>query len=427
MIFKMTEWIYYACCMVCMVCVGEWTFHQTVKDKKRFVMAGVIYVMGFVFLQIQGDSLIPFFMLFYMGEIAAWALITEGEIKSRLFKILIVFCGVGVVEAGFTLLLEVFVQDKMPGEILHLVAILLCMISLKVITGWTWYKRLVEYMRALPRKGTILILWTVIVGIALVSYGDMIQELVHVNKMGIIYRFLLLIEFLMVVGIVVCLVVESNQKKYYLEQNTLKEEIIHTQQEYYKIIYEKDREMRSFRHDVTSQLGMLRMLLRNGDIERAKEQLGRIHVAFDDASFQKIHVGDEMLDAIFSMLKQNAEKKNVCLEVKGRITGERKNDLYELCTIFSNAISNAIEACAKLENTGPIRVNILEEKRTLFCTVENPATEEMYQQIRQGGTSKSDVENHGYGVGNIRRAVTRLDGVLEYHYKDGKIKLEIYI
>ena len=67
------------------------------------------------------------------------------------------------------------------------------------------------------------------------------------------------------------------------------------------------------------------------------------------------------------------------------------------------------------------------EEKTLYCTVENPATEEMYRQIQLEETSKADKENHGYGVGNIRRAVKRLNGELEYHYKDGIIKLEIYI
>ena len=427
MIYQVIEWVYYVCCMVCMVCVGEWTFHWSVKDKKRYVMAGVIYAIGFLFLQIQSNGKIPFFLLFYVTEIVAWALITKGNLRNRLSKIVIIFCAVGVVKDGVVLILEVVLQDKVTDEMLQLVAILLSMIGLAIITRRKWYKKLVVSMQALPQRGARLILWTVIVGIALVSYGNMVQELVQVNRMGIIYRILLMTEFLMVVGIVVWLVVESNQKKYYLEQNVLKEEILHTQQEYYKIIYEKDKEMRSFRHDVTNQLGILKLFLRNGDIESAKVQLESIHTAFEDASFQKIHVGDEMLDAILSMMKQKSEEKNVRLEVIGKIESERKYSSYELCAIFSNAISNAIEACVRMEDSGPVCVNILDEKNTLFCTVENPATEEMYRQIQQGGTSKDDVENHGYGVANIRRAVKRLNGELEYYYKDGNIKLEIYI
>ena len=185
--------------------------------------------------------------------------------------------------------------------------------------------------------------------------------------------------------------------------------------------------MRSFRHDVANQLGMLQLLLGQGDLEGARTQLESINNDYDLASFQKIYVGDEMLDAVLSMMKQETDKKGMRLDVIGRIESEKRYNSYELCAIFSNAIRNAIEACEKIGSKGPILVNILEKKETLLCTVENPATEEMYQQIQQGKTTKDDNENHGYGVGNIRRAIKRLDGELEYRYKEGRIILEMYI
>ncbi len=47
--YMVMEWIYYILCMVCMVLVGEWTYHWTVRDWKKFVLAGVIYAAGFVY------------------------------------------------------------------------------------------------------------------------------------------------------------------------------------------------------------------------------------------------------------------------------------------------------------------------------------------------------------------------------------------
>lgn len=426
MIYKVIEWVYYVCCMVCMVCVGEWTFHWTVRDKKRFVLAGIIYAIGFVFLYIPIENVIPYFLLFYIGEITAWTLICEGELKSRLFKIFVIFWGLGILMTGIELLLEVLVQGKVANEVLQLVAILLSMSVLSIVTKQKWYIKLIEYMQALPHKGAVLLLWAVIGGVVLVSFGNTVQEVVQISSMGLIFRILVTVELLMVTGIIVWLVLESNQKKYYLEQNALKEEVLHTQQEYYKTIYEKDREMRRFRHDVANQLGLLHMLLRSGDMEGARMQLERINAEFEEASFQKVHVGDELLDALFGMMNQKAEEKYIQLEVKGRIEKKKQYNSYELCTIFSNAISNAIEACEKLESNGPICVSIMEEG-TLCCAVENPGTEEMYRQIQQGETTKGDAVNHGYGIGNIQRAVKRLNGESEYRYKDGKIKLEIYI
>ena len=229
------------------------------------------------------------------------------------------------------------------------------------------------------------------------------------------------------VGIVIWLVLESKQKKYYKEQSALKEEMIHIQQEYYKTIYEKNKEMRNFRHDVASQLGLLRVLLERGEVEKAKEQLEDIHNEFEQASFQKIYVGDEMLDAILSLMSQKAIEKGIRLEVLGKLENEKNYDSYELCAIFSNAIRNALEACEELSIKGSVRIKLLEHLNSLDCTFTNPATEEMYQRALKGETSKADISWHGLGVGNIRRAVERLDGQMEYRFEHGMITLEIFI
>ncbi len=427
MLYTVIEWVYYVCCMVCMVCVGEWTFHWTVKSWKRFLVAGVIYAVGFVFLREPGESVFPFFLLFYIGEITAWVIITEGKLRNRLFKIMVIFFGVGIVEAGFRVLLDGILGNVVPKEVRFLVAILLTMGSLAIVAKQKWYQKLIKYLQVLPRRGSVLILWVIIGGIVIISYGSMVQGIVAENRLIWLFRVILILEMFMVVGIVIWLVRESNQKKYYLEQNVLKEEILHTQQEYYQTIYEKDREMRSFRHEVASQLGFLNVLLEKGEIESARKQLESIHKEFQQASFQKIQVGDEMLNAILSMLNHRAVEKGVRLVVEGKIESEKKYDVYELCTIFSNAIKNAMEACENVGGEGSIWVKIMEHNETLCCSFENPATEEMYQRALKRETSKKDAENHGYGVGNICRAVERLNGEMEYRYKEGKLILDIFI
>lgn len=427
MLYTVIEWVYNVCCMVCMVCVGEWTFHWTVKSWKRFVVAGVVYAIGFAFSQVKIDNVIPCFLLLYIGEIVAWTIICEGKLGNRLFKIMVIFYGVGIVEAGFGLLLELLLGVGVAKEVMPLIGILLTIGSLIIVTKQRWYQKLIKYIQILPKRGSVLILFAIIGGTAIVAYGNMVQEIVEEDWLVWLFRVILVTEMFMVVGIVIWLIWESIQKKYYLEQNALKEEILHTQQEYYQTVYEKDREMRNFRHDVASQLGLLKVLLEKGEIEKAKEQLEGVHREFEQASFLKIQVGDEMLDAILSMMNRKAVEKGIRLEVHGRIKGEKKYDIYELCTIFSNAIRNGMEACENMGGEGIIWVKIMEHKETLCCSIENLATEEMYQRALKRETSKKDRKNHGYGVENIRRAVERLNGEMEYRYKEGKLILNIFI
>ncbi len=427
MIYQVIEWVYYFCCMVCMIWVGEWTFHWMIRSRKNFVIAGIIYIISFVFLQIQGNSFFPFFMLFCMGEILALSFLGKGKFKNRLIKSLLIFLGVRAVEAGFMLLLESLLQDIVVEELLRLVAILMSMVCLAIITRRKWYRRLVRYMQSLPRKVAILILCVVVNGLLIVGYGNMVGNLVDAKGAFMLYQILFITELIMVIGIAIWLILVSNQTKYYLEQKALKEEVLHTRQECYKSICEKNKEVLNFRQNVFQQLVILKSVLKRGDLEGTKLQLESIKVEFEKVALLQIHVGDEMLDSILSMMNQEAEKKHIQLEMKGRIESERCYDSYELCIIFSNAISNAIGACEKLESSGPIRVNILEEKKVLLCTVENPATEGMYQQIQQRGVSGDNLKNPGYGVGKIERAVKRLNGEMRYIYQAGKITLEIYI
>ena len=62
--YMVMEWFYYILCMVCMVLVGEWTYHWTVRDWKKFVLAGVIYIAGFVHCIVLGYLGITVFVFF---------------------------------------------------------------------------------------------------------------------------------------------------------------------------------------------------------------------------------------------------------------------------------------------------------------------------------------------------------------------------
>ena len=115
------------------------------------------------------------------------------------------------------------------------------------------------------------------------------------------------------------------------------------------------------------------------------------------------------------------------LDIKGKLSKTENIDVYDLCTIFSNAISNAIEACEKMSDVKKIiTISVLEQGKTIFFRFENPATAEMYETVRQNGTTKMDNKDHGFGILNIKRAVEKNCGEMEYLFQDGKLILEVY-
>ncbi len=421
------EWLYYICAMVCMVSVGEWTYHWTTRDIKRWLFAGGIYVFGFVLCIVLFPNIFFSSNIFYAIEILAWAIICEAGFKDKIGKIVAISLGVGIVEAIVSVFIDILLGQMIGLAGAKVLRIIFAFLFLYGLKRQKWYCRIVRYVENLSKWKKALVFIVVILGTVVAAYGQAVNIMLNNREATVFFKVLITINLVTVMLIVIWFIIENHQKKYYVEQNHLKEEYIRMQQDYYRTIYDKDREMRCFRHDVASQIGMLQLLLERNEVDGAREQLNRIYQDFSRATFRKIQVGDEMLDAVLSMMHQRALEKGINLDVMGEVQGKRECDVYELCTIFSNAISNAIEACQKLEGEKVVSVKINEHNRTLCCIFENAATEDMYQAVLNDVTTKEDRDNHGYGIHNIRRAVKRLNGSMEYRYKDGKLELEIYI
>lgn len=424
MIGRVLEGIYLICGMLCMVFVGEWTYHWTVKCRKKILLASMVFLMGMV---LYFTLRLPYAFIFYVLTIVAWCISCEYRFREKIFKIIAIFFIVDAPESIAVILIDLVGGYGIAEEIRKLIAVAFTFFFFYVITKHRWYKKLVGYLESMTWLKGVCILFVFIFGQIIVVFGNFIRDSIENKELLNFFRIVLAMELCAVIGIILWLVKESHQKKYYLEQNALKEEYIRTQQEYYQTIYEKDKEMRSFRHDVANQIGLLQMLMERNDLEGAKEHLNGISRNFAQASFQKVHVGDEMLDAILSMMSKKAHEKGVQIEIEGEIQNQNSYDIYELCAILSNAISNAVEACAEILEDRIVSVKIANHNQTLYLKIENPASEEMYQAIVKEKTTKSDSDNHGYGIRNIRHAVERLNGSMEYRYATGKIALEIYI
>ena len=90
----------------------------------------------------------------------------------------------------------------------------------------------------------------------------------------------------------------------------------------------------------------------------------------------------------------------------------------DTCTIFANALDNAVKACSEIQN-GEKKI-VLEVKRTndiLSIIIEN-------QKIV---SSKLDKHNHGFGVENIKMAVEKYNGIVSIDYTDTIFTLAISI
>lgn len=82
------------------------------------------------------------------------------------------------------------------------------------------------------------------------------------------------------------------------------------------------------------------------------------------------------------------------------------------CTIISNLLNNAIEACEKIQDDKRIiEFEIAGYNSQIFISVCNSYDmESIINQKQKFITTKEDKLNHGIGLENVRRTVKKYDG-----------------
>ena len=168
-------------------------------------------------------------------------------------------------------------------------------------------------------------------------------------------------------------------------------------------------------------------MLADGNTKQAMEYLDKIGNHFEKLTLQAFHTGSEILDVIIGQKYLESKKKDIRIIVEGKMSRTDMIDIYDLCVLFSNALDNSIEACERLQDREKvITVSIVNHRKVMFFQFKNPATLEMYEILKQGGTSKKDSQKHGFGVENMQTVVNRNGGEMKYIWKDETLILEIY-
>lgn len=424
--------IYYIVYAAELFLVGDGIFHNRVKEKAKYAVIAGIYLLVMIpvvlFLNnnvfvILALNLLMYLVLFQgtifsniVHFIGVYLLTNMAE--SMVFGIGIILwntsskhAGMNAVDSGaFSLVFAVVIT----GFILYII-------------NRKWTQNFILYFRALNWFQYLVVAMTVWSGILLLGIITVMPAYIGNEKESmVLFGRTILFMGIALVGVIL-LVLNGYGKDYYLKQNEMKEEIIRVQQMYFQNIYDNDREMRRFRHDIHSQLNCLGLLLADGKTEEALEHLHIIGNHFEELTVQKYHTGNEILDVILNQKIQEAEKKGIRIEFAGKMDKPDFMDTYDLCTLFSNMLDNSIEAYEIIQGEeAAITVSVLSHRNAMLFRFTNPATAGMYEAVKLGRTTKADDRNHGFGMENIQRVVNKNGGETAYFYEDGKLIVEMY-
>lgn len=203
-----------------------------------------------------------------------------------------------------------------------------------------------------------------------------------------------------------------------LKENELKTEL-------YDKTIKSYNHLKSWKHDIKFHLNTLGHLIANKSYTQLEEYINNIGLEMDNKIIV-VNTGNVYLDSTISDFISKSKLLGVSLDIELEVPDISHIDNFDLCSLFGNFTSNALEAVQNIENKR-VRISIaLLPNKMIRIICENTFDGKIILNdskilSRKGGT------NHGYGLKNIRRIVKKYDGMIDVSYTESTFKVTILI
>ena len=150
-----------------------------------------------------------------------------------------------------------------------------------------------------------------------------------------------------------------------------------------------------------------------------------------DIHSYQVHVktGNHVLDTVLTSKEMYCSQRNITLTCIVDGAAMDFMETVDLCTLFGNALDNAIEAVEKIHDSDKRIVHVLVVKKNNFVRIR---VENYYEgDIRFEGelplTTKADAQYHGYGIKSIRQTTQKYGGSVTLHVENHWFQLRVLI
>lgn len=216
---------------------------------------------------------------------------------------------------------------------------------------------------------------------------------------------------------VIAMVIQGNKKSYYHNIADMNEHYLKAELEHFHVYQKAQTETRRIRHDMENHMLCLKELVEKGKYAQLKDYVANWGEQLRHIG-PELYCGNNIADAICNEKNQVARQKNIEIRIEGKMPEQTGLQPIDICTIFANALDNAIEALSMSENLGKwILITIHSQENMQSITFENPVSEDL-NLSEAGQTTKTDKDNHGFGILNMQLTVNKYHGQLNRQIVD---------
>ena len=178
-------------------------------------------------------------------------------------------------------------------------------------------------------------------------------------------------------------------------------------------------------HDMKHQINILRGM---NDSEQRAALLDRMEADIKAYELQ-YKTGNSVLDTVLTSKSMQCDKHGITMIVVADGALLDFMDAMDICSIFGNALDNAIEATMKLEDKEKrlIHVNVSQFKSFVMIRFENYFKGNLKKEGASFKTTKKNAEDHGYGIKSINYTVEKYDGAVDIKANDKWFEIKILI
>lgn len=397
------------------------------ENKKRICLACIVLLISIITTLFYPTDDVVWFQIIFMYIICAFLFKkTWGEYTIKFMFSL--FFG-SFFAAPFRLIFSIAERHKMnymiedfSGVIIEIMALVLMYFAYRIIK----MKKIEDYI------ATIAISYFGI-GLAIsfcISFINAVMLRIQIGQRVVAQDFVELMTTLFTEAIYIGfigLIYVNYCKEKYRRESDLKSEYLHMSKEHYDSLKESMIEVRKIKHDMKSHLNVLMNYIDQNDYEKARKYIKEINGHIEHDIHRNYDIGNDLVNALLNYMTSHCES-NIEFIVKGHITNKVKISDYDLCTIFSNLLSNSIEACERLEHKNKIiEINIKTKESKTILNVTNPIESQIDANKIGKGTIKSNKKDHGFGISRIIETVEKNKGQVFFDTNNGKFQVTVVI
>lgn len=182
---------------------------------------------------------------------------------------------------------------------------------------------------------------------------------------------------------------------------------------------DNSRKLRSIRHDMKHHIREINDLLTKNKVEEAKSYLYQMNGEILNAQ-NVYNTGHEAFDGILNYYAEKYANKALKLKVSVAIPENLNINIFDVNIVLGNLLDNALEnAISSTEVDFSLKYNA----GVLYISMSN-LYEGNIKRVNGNIVSRKG-ENHGLGLGNVKRIVDKYDGTVVMECDNGRFDIDV--